>query len=401
MKFIDLAAQQQRIRPRILAAIERVLDHCQFILGPEVRELEERLSAYVGVRHAVGCASGTDALLLALMSLRVGPGDAVFTSPFTFMATAEAVALVGAVPVFVDIDPVTFNIDPERLEEAICAQKGEPGAAAPLPRPAGGDARRLRPKAVIAVDMFGIPADYDRIEALCRRHGLFLIEDAAQSFGALYRGRKACGFGDIGCTSFFPSKPLGGYGDGGMCFTNDESLAAALRALRVHGQPGPAFHHDRIGINGRLDTLQAAVLLAKLEVLEEEMRLREEVAARYTRILAAARGLKLPTVPAGVRSAWAQYTVRASDGDHRGRLQSQLRRAGIPHSVYYPQPLHTQPALSPFGFREGDFPRCEAACREVLSLPMHPYLSPTEQEAVRSALQSDPAVLRPGEEQIL
>lgn len=387
MKFIDLAAQQRRIRPQLMAAVERVLDHCQFIMGPEVQELETRLAAYVGVRHAVGCASGTDALLLSLMSLGVGPGDAVFTTPFTFMATAEAVVLLGAVPIFVDIDPVTYNIDPARLEEAIRAQRGEPGAAAPLPRLPRGGARSLRAKAVIAVDIFGIPADYDRIEALCRRHGLFLIEDAAQSIGAVYRGRKAGSFGEVACTSFFPSKPLGGYGDGGMCFTNDDALCAAMKALRVHGQPGPPFHHDRIGINGRLDTLQAAVLLAKLEVFEEEIERRQNVARGYHRRLGGISGLRLPEIPEQVRSAWAQFTVRAVDSARHVRFLSCLEKAGIPHSVYYPLPLHAQPALARFGYRQKDFQESEAACGRVFSLPIHPYLTDEDLDAVAAALR--------------
>jgi dTDP-4-amino-4,6-dideoxygalactose transaminase len=388
MKFIDLAAQQRRIRPQLMAAVERVLDHCQFIMGPEVQELETRLAAYVGVRHAVGCASGTDALLLSLMSLGVGPGDAVFTTPFTFMATAEAVALLGAVPVFADIEPESFNIDPESLERAIRALEGAAGMSAPLPRLPGGDVRALRPKAVIAVDMFGVPADYDRIEALCRRHGLALIEDAAQSFGAVYRGRKAGSFGAIGCTSFFPSKPLGGYGDGGMCFTNDDGLAAAMRSLRVHGQSGPAFRHDRLGINGRLDTLQAAVLLAKLEVFEEELERRRAAAACYTEILRSAPGLRLPAAPEHVRSAWAQFTVSAVDGGHRASLLARLKAAGIPHAVYYPEPLHLQTALKPFGFLRGDFPLSEEACGRVFSLPMHPYLARREMETIGAVLCS-------------
>lgn len=387
MKFIDLAAQQRRIRPQLMAALERALGHCQFIMGPEVQELEERLSAFVGVRHAVGCASGTDALLLSLMSLGVGPGDAVFTTPFTFMATAEAVALLGAVPVFTDIDPESFNIDPDGLERAIRAQKGEPGASAPLPRLSAGDAQGLRPKAVIAVDMFGVPADYERLEAVCRRHDLALIEDAAQSFGAVYRNRKAGGFGAIGCTSFFPSKPLGGYGDGGMCFTNDDGLAAAMRSLRVHGQSGAAFRHDRLGINGRLDTLQAAVLLAKLEVFEEELDRRQEVAEGYRRRLEGIPGLRLPKVPEQVRSAWAQFTVRAADRAHQARLRAGLEKAGIPCAVYYPLALHEQQALAAFGYRRGDFPASETACGLVFSLPMHPYLTAKDLDAVAAALQ--------------
>jgi dTDP-4-amino-4,6-dideoxygalactose transaminase len=387
MKFIDLGAQQKRIRSRVTAAIERTLDHCQFIMGPEVGELEKRLADYVSVKHAIGCASGTDALSLALMALDVGPGDAVFTTPFSFMATAETVALLGAVPIFVDIDPVTFNLDPGRLEEAFAALKNNDPALAPLPRMTGARARGLRPKAVIAVDIFGIPADYERIEAFCRRQNLFLIEDAAQSFGAVYKERKACSFGDIACTSFFPSKPLGGYGDGGMCFTRHDGLAALMKSLRVHGQSGNAFHHERLGFNGRLDTLQAAILLAKLEIFDEEINLRHRVAARYAEHLTTIKGIRTPTVPRDVSGAWAQYSLVAESSGHRKWIMERLHQSGIPSVIYYPTPLHLQQALAMLGHRKGDYPVCEDITGRVFSLPMHPYLSAEDQLAVAAALR--------------
>jgi dTDP-4-amino-4,6-dideoxygalactose transaminase len=302
------------------------------------------------------------------------------------MATAEVIALLGAVPVFVDIDPHTFNIDPDSLERTITAlHTGDPSVA-PLPRLSSVRPDELRPKAVIAVDIFGIPADYDRIEALCRQRDLFLIEDAAQSFGAVYKGRKAGSFGDVACTSFFPSKPLAGYGDGGMCFTHDDRLAEIMRSLRIHGQAGTSFHHERLGINGRLDTLQAAILLAKLEVFEEEIGLRQAVADRYSNLLRPIAGLRTPAVPKDIRSAWAQYTVAAQDSEHRARLQARLKAAGIPSAVYYPLPLHLQKAIAPFGYRRGDFPVTEDSCNRVFSLPMHPYLAASDQEAIVKAL---------------
>jgi dTDP-4-amino-4,6-dideoxygalactose transaminase len=291
------------------------------------------------------------------------------------MATAEVIALLGAVPVFVDIDPVTFNIDPVQLERTLCALKSGDSNNAPLPRLKAPKPKELRPVALIAVDLFGIPADYARIEKICQQHGLFLIEDAAQSFGAVYRGRKAGSFGDVGCTSFFPSKPLGGYGDGGMCFTNDDRLAEAMRSLRVHGQSGASFQHDRIGINGRLDTLQAAILLVKLELFEEEISRRQEIALGYNRLLRSITGLSTPEVPDGIRSAWAQYTVMAANNEQRDRLIAQLKEAGVPTAVYYPLPLHLQKSLADLGYRRGDFPVCENCCQRVLSLPIQPYLS--------------------------
>ncbi len=424
MDFIDLKAQQKRIKDRIDANIQKVLAHGQYIMGPEIRELEEALAAFAGARHALACASGTDALLLALMALEVGPGDAVFTTPFTFIATAEAISLLGATPVFVDIDPRTFNLDPAKLELACEALRRGDDTIHPLPQgfrragcpgpcgagcgAAGGPATGgkslygpgspfsakpapvvstpARPRAVIPVDLFGLCADYDALHAAARRHGLAVVEDAAQSFGALYRGRRAGSLAELACTSFFPAKPLGAYGDGGMCFCDDGGLAEVLRSLRVHGQGGHKYENVRIGINGRLDTLQAAILLAKFAIFPEELDLREQAARRYDALLAGGP-VSTPVIPEGCRSAWAQYSVLAKDEPHRAALQKALREAGVPTAIYYPRPLHLQEAFAPLGYRAGDFPASEDCAARIFSLPMHPYLSRDAQEAVAAALR--------------
>ncbi|MFA5181855.1 MAG: DegT/DnrJ/EryC1/StrS family aminotransferase [Syntrophales bacterium] len=408
MNFMDLGAQQLRIRDIINKNIAKVLSHGQYIMGPEIRELEEKLAAYVGVKHAVGCASGTDALLMALMAYGVGPGDAIFTTPFTFVATAEVISLLGATPVFVDIDPVTFNIDPVKLEQAILALQMRDPSHHPLPGlivPAtvGGagmavaasssaQSFALRPKGIIAVDLFGLPADYDVISAIARRHGLFVIEDAAQSFGAEYQGRKACSLADIACTSFFPAKPLGGYGDGGMIFTSDDELVNVLRSIRVHGQGSDKYENVRIGINGRLDTLQAAILLAKFAIFPEEVEMRQAAAERYRTLLTAdasagrtwssALAVVPPTVPAGYKSVWAQYSILAKDEGGRARLQEALKSAGIPTAIYYPRPLHIQGAFVALGYKPGDFPVSEEMAGRIFSIPMHPYLDGGDQELI-------------------
>jgi UDP-2-acetamido-2-deoxy-ribo-hexuluronate aminotransferase len=411
MNFIDLATQQRRIADQLNAHMTRVLAHGQYINGPEVRELEQILAGYVGTKHAVGCASGTDALLMALMALGVGPGDAVFTTPFTFIATAEVISLLGATPVFVDIDPVTFNIDPKKLEEAVVRLRKNPSrrslphivevsnpgfaalqAAFPdrriIDRRTEDDIKTagkiLRPRAVVPVDLFGLPADYEAIGDVAARHGLKIIEDAAQSFGGEYKGRKACAFGDIACTSFFPAKPLGCYGDGGMCFTNDEYLDEVLRSLRVHGQGSDKYNNVRIGINGRLDTLQAAILLAKFEIFPEEIELRQGVAADYKELLAGV--VATPQVPEGYRSAWAQYSILASEGAERVVFMAKLKAAGIPTAIYYPKPLHLQTAFVSSGYREGDFPISEDCARRIFSLPMHPYLAAGDRRRIAEVL---------------
>lgn len=380
MQFIDLKSQYQRIQSDVQRRMNTVLEHGSYILGPEVKELEQRLASYVGVKHCLSCASGTDALLMALMAYGVGPGDAVFTTPFTFMATAEAIALVHATPVFVDIDPVTFNIDPTKLEEAVIAMKkghlSAPGAPA-----------ALRPRGIIAVDLFGIPAEYDAINTLAKRHGLFVIEDAAQSFGAEYHARKACSLmpdDGIAATSFFPAKPLGCYGDGGAVFTNDDRLTEIMYSLRVHGQGGDKYENVRIGINGRLDTLQAAVLLSKLDIFDDEVERRQIVAQRYT---AALEGTMIPPlVPSHCKSAWAQYSVLSDD---RSGAMERLKSAGIPTAIYYPKPLHLQKAFGYLGYQAGVFPACEAAADRIFSLPMHPYLSEDEQERIMGVMRGE------------
>jgi UDP-2-acetamido-2-deoxy-ribo-hexuluronate aminotransferase len=379
MQFIDLALQQKRIRTQLETGILGVLDHGQYIMGPEIKQLEEQLAQYCGVSHAVSCASGTDALLLALMAYGIGPGDAVFTSPFTFIATAEVIQLLGATPVFVDIDPATFSLDPNQLAAALAAAKEGRSGAYPLPKT--GKAQ-LTPRAVIAVDLFGLPADYDAINRTAAEHGLVVIEDAAQAFGAEFNGKKACALAAVGCTSFFPAKPLGCYGDGGMCFTNDTELAAVMASLRVHGKGSDKYDNVRVGINGRMDTLQAAIVLSKFSIFPEEVELRQEVAKRYDKLLTGMKGVTVPRVPSGYKSVWAQYSVLAGSGSHRQRLQSSLKEARVPTAVYYPKPLHLQTAFAHLGYVEGDFPRSEDASRRIFSLPMHPYLSSEEQEKI-------------------
>lgn len=390
MEFIDLASQQTRLKQKLDDNIQRVLAHGKYVMGPEVLELEKQLAGYVGARHAIGCASGTDALLLALLSYGVGPGDAIFTTPFTFIATAEVISLLGAAPVFVDIESPTFNLDPTKLKLAVQAVQSNDPAVYPLPygRPGGRGARpALRPRGVITVDLFGLPADYDRLKAISSENDLFVIEDAAQAFGAEYKGNKAGALGHIGCTSFFPAKPLGGYGDGGMCFTEDDSLNETIRSLRVHGQGHHKYDHVRIGINGRLDTLQAAILLAKFEIFPEEVELRQQVAQRYSELLAPCAGIQTPSIPAGYLSVWAQYSLLAESETHRTALQQKLKEAGIPTAIYYPKPLHLQTAFAALGYQKGDFPISEDYATRIFSVPMHPYLQAAEQESIAAILR--------------
>lgn len=370
--FIDLKTQYRRIEAEVKKNIETVLEHGAYVMGPEIKELEAKLAAYCGVKHAVGCASGTDALLMALMALGIGPGDAVFTTPFTFMATAEVVSLLGATPVFCDIDAATFNMDPASLDAVIAKTKKE--------RP------QLAAKAVISVDLFGLPCDYDALDAVCAKHKLVLVEDAAQGFGGQYKGRMCCSFGTIACTSFFPAKPLGCYGDGGMCFTNSDELKNLLVSIRVHGQGRDKYENVRIGVNGRLDTLQAAVLLPKFGIFPEEVGLRQKAAERYAALLSKVPGLTVPQVPAGYLSVWAQYSVLARDTEHRDELMGKLKAGGVPTAIYYPQPLHLQKAYANLGYKAGDFPVCEGLGRRVFSLPMHPYLTAEAQERVAQAM---------------
>ncbi|MEW6427171.1 MAG: DegT/DnrJ/EryC1/StrS family aminotransferase [Thermodesulfobacteriota bacterium] len=367
MQFIDLKTQQQRILPQLNARLQAVLAHGQYILGPENRELEARLAEYVGTKHALACSSGTDALLIALMAYGVGPGDAVFTTPFTFMATAEVISLTGATPVFVDIDPATFNIDPHKLAQAAAAVVNNDPSLHPLPQ----SDRPLTARGVIAVDLFGLAADYRAIMAVAAEHDLFVLEDAAQSFGAFSNGRRAGGLGHVAATSFFPAKPLGCYGDGGAVFTDDDRLAETMRSLRVHGQGSDRYDNVRIGINGRLDTMQAAVLLCKLDIFDEELAARQRIAARYSELLADAPSIRTPHVPEGCISAWAQYSLLSKNRD---AILSHLQRRSIPHAIYYPIPLHLQKAYEPLDYRAGSMPEAERAAGCIFSLPMHPYL---------------------------
>ncbi len=358
MEFIDLKSQYQRLKADIDAGIQRVLDHGQYILGPEVAELEEKLAAYTGAKYCISVANGTDALQIALMALGVGPGDEVITPGFTYIATAETVALLRAKPVYVDIDAHTYNLDPTLLEAAITP----------------------RTKAVIPVSLYGQCADFDAINAIAARHGIPVIEDAAQSFGASYKGRKSCNLSTIGCASFFPSKPLGCYGDGGAIFTSNEALAKVMRQIARHGQER-RYHHVRIGVNSRLDTLQAAILLPKLAVLDEELALRQEVARRYARLLGEAGIDTTPKIEPYNISAWAQYTIRISGRDV---VQERLSKAGIPTAVHYPIPLNKQPAVAEPDVK---LPVGDTLSAQVVSLPMHPSLSLEEQLRVANALR--------------
>ena len=355
----DVKAQYRRLKPRVDARMQAVLDHGQFIMGPEVAELEAKLAAFAGVKHCVGVADGTMALLIAMMALEIGPGDEVITTPFTFIATGEMIALLRAKPVFVDIDPRTYNLDPAAIEAAVTP----------------------RTRAIMPVSLYGQCADMDAINAVAARHSLAVIEDGAQSFGATYKGRRSCGLSTIGTTSFFPTKPLGCYGDGGACFTNDDALAERMRQIRVHGQSRRYFH-PLIGVNGRLDTLQAAVLLAKLEVLEEEIAARGRIGKRYGEKLAGA--VPAPFVEPHNMSVYAQYTIEVGE---RADVQARLKSQGIPTAVHYPVPLHLQPAFAGLGQPEGSFPRSEAAGRRVMSLPMHPYLDEATQDRIVAAVR--------------
>lgn len=382
LPFIDLKAQFAALEPEIRARMDAVLAHGNFIMGPEVAELEKALAGYVGVPHCVACASGTDALLMALMAWGVGPGDAVFTTPFTFIATAEAATLLGATPVYVDIDPTTFNISPQALARAMdAAEAGDPSIH-PLPAPCRG--RKLRPRAVIAVDLFGLPANYPLIEALCAEGGLLLLEDAAQGFGGELNGKKAGAFGHAAATSFFPAKPLGCFGDGGAVFTSDPDTAAVLKSIRVHGKGGHKYDNARLGLNARLDTLQAAILLPKLAAFPQELDARQAAADRYAAGLGAIPGVTVPTVPAGFRSAWAQYSILL-DAD-RDRVAAGLKARGVPSAVYYPCPLHLQTAYAHLGYTRGDMPVSEDCAARILALPMHPYLDAATQDTVCRAV---------------
>lgn len=358
MQFVDLAAQQARIKDRIDQNIQRVLAHGKYILGPEVAELEEKLAAFCGAKHCISVANGTDALQIAQMALGVGPGDEVIVPGFSYIATAETPAVLGAKPVYVDIEPKTYNLNPEKLEAAITS----------------------RTKAIIPVSLYGQCADFDAINTIAAKHSVPVIEDGAQSFGASYKGEKSCNLTTIGCTSFFPSKPLGGYGDGGAIFTNDDELAIILRQIARHGQDR-RYHHIRVGVNSRLDTLQAAILLPKLDLLEEEIQLRNQVAENYARLLNDSGIGVAPFVETHNVSAWAQYTIRV---DNREAGQEKLKEAGVPTAVHYPIPLNKQPAVADCS---ATLPVGDKMAEKVMSLPMHPYLLEKDVKRVVDALR--------------
>jgi UDP-2-acetamido-2-deoxy-ribo-hexuluronate aminotransferase len=361
MEFIDLKSQQSRIRAKIDARIARVLEHGAYILGPEIGELECKLAEYVGVKHCIGAASGTDTLLMAMMALGIGPGDEVITVPYTWISTAEMIALLNAKPVFVDIDPVSYNLDATQLEAAITPKT----------------------KAIMPVGIYGQVADMTAINAIAAKYNLPVIEDAAQSFGATHYGKKSCALSVIGSTSFFPSKPLGGYGDGGALFTDDDTLAATMRQIRVHGQE-KKHHHPILGINGRLDTIQAAILLEKLEIFDDEIVKRQAVAAAYNAALQPL-GVHTPQLAPGNTSVYAQYTILHPQRDE---LSASLAKADVPSVSYYAVPLHLQPVFSYLGHQKGDFPVAEKVASQGLSLPMNPYLTEAEVDQVCAAFRN-------------
>ena len=366
--FIDVAAQRRRLGRAIDDAVARVLTHCQFVQGPEVREFEAGLAAFAGVRHAIGCASGTDALLLVLMAWEIGRGDAVICPSFTYHATAEMVALLGATPIIADVAPETFNLDPASCERAI----------------ATASKRGLKPRAIIPVDLFGLPADHDAIGAIAAAHGLLVLDDAAQGFGASYRGKKLGAVATATATSFFPAKPLGCYGDGGAVFTDDDALAARVKSLRLHGEGVDRSEAARIGITGRLDTIQAAVLIEKLKIFPDEILARNRVAARYSDALADVAAV--PRVGNESSSVWAQYTLRV-DPARRDVFAAALKAEGIPTAIYYTKPLHRQPAYRDFPVADGGVPVSEQLSKEVISLPMHAYLEPPVQDRIIDAVR--------------
>ncbi|MFD2632112.1 DegT/DnrJ/EryC1/StrS family aminotransferase [Idiomarina piscisalsi] len=357
MQFIDLAAQQLRIKNEIEQRIAKVLEHGQYILGPEVSELEEALANYTGAKYCITCANGTDALQIAQMALEIGPGDEVITPGFTYIATAETVALLGAKPVYVDVDEATYNLDPQKLEAAITDKT----------------------KAIIPVSLYGQCADFDIINEIATKHDIAVIEDAAQSFGAEYKGKKSCNLSTIACTSFFPSKPLGCYGDGGAIFTNDEELAKVIRQIARHGQDR-RYHHVRVGVNSRLDTIQAAILLPKLAILDSEIEARNRVAETYRELFEASKKIITPQIVEHNTSAWAQYTIRV---ESREKVQSHLKEKGIPTAVHYPIPLNKQPAVAD---SKATLPVGDKVAEQVMSLPMHPYMTREDQEVIVSAV---------------
>jgi UDP-2-acetamido-2-deoxy-ribo-hexuluronate aminotransferase len=366
--FIDIPAQRRRLGRAVDDAVARVLAHCQFVNGPEVHAFESNLAAFCGARHAIGCASGTDALLLVLMAWEIKPGDAVICPSFTYHATAEMVALLGATPIIADVSPETFNLDPASCERGVATAKR----------------LGLKPRAIIPVDLFGLPADHEAIAAIAKKHDLKILDDAAQGFGATYRGRKLGTFGTATATSFFPAKPLGCYGDGGAVFTDDDALAARVKSIRLHGEGVDRSEAARIGITGRLDTIQAAILIEKLKIFPDEIAARDRVATRYAEGLADVA--VVPRVGNESTSVWAQYTIKLKPGQ-RDKLAADLKAQGIPTAIYYTKPLHKQPAYRDFPLADGGVPVSEQLSGEVISLPMHAYLEPADQDRVIGAVR--------------
>ena len=364
MDFIDLKAQQIKIRSLINERIQNVLDHGKYIQGPEVFELEEKLSEYNKVKYCISCSSGTDALLIPLLAKNIGPGDAVITTPFTYIATAEVISLLGAEPVFCDIYPETFNLNPLKIKEAYeyAIHKG------------------LKPKAIIPVDLFGLPARYRLIKEIARELDLFILEDAAQGFGGQIRGQRSSSFGHVSTTSFFPAKPLGCYGDGGAIFTDDEDLASKIKSIRVHGGGEDKYENIRIGVNGRLDTIQAAILIEKLKIFDQEIQSRNKKAEYYS--LNIEESLKVPFVPSGYLSSWAQYSLVSKSNNERERYLKKLKKQEIPAMVYYKIPLHLQRVYQKLGYQKGDFPIAEQVSRRIFSIPFHPYISKEDQDRI-------------------
>ena len=367
MKFIDLQTQQDRIRDNLKIRFESILDHGAYIMGPEITELEEKLSEYTGAKHTISCSSGTDALLIPLMAWGIGPGDAIFTTPFTYVATAEVISLLGATPVFVDIYDSTFNIDCNKLELAIqnTISKG-----------------KLKPKAIIPVDLFGIPARYRIIEEIAQKYNLKIVEDAAQSFGATIRNKKVGTFGDVAATSFYPAKPLGCYGDGGAIFTNDDNLANQCKAIRIHGTTIDKYNSELIGINGRLDSMQAAVLLEKLTIFDEELNLREKISNQYRATIK-----NCQYIPNNYTSSHALFSIVLESNQERNKIIEVFQQNNIPTMIYYKYPIHLMKAFSFLGYQKGDFPISENLSKRILSLPMHPYLSQNDIELIISILK--------------
>ncbi|MBK69643.1 MAG: aminotransferase DegT [Legionellales bacterium] len=368
MQFIDLNAQQSIVRDKIDQRIKKVLDHGQYIMGPEIDELEEKLAHYVNTKHCISCSSGTDALLIPLMAMGIGPGDAVITTPFTYIATVEVIALLGATPIFCDIYDRTFNINPSGLEQAY------------------NDAlsKNLQPKAIIPVDLFGLPARYRLIEEFANKKNLFILEDAAQGFGGKIGDKLAGSFGEVAGTSFFPAKPLGCYGDGGAIFTNNDKLSEKIKSIRIHGGGKDKYDNDRIGINGRLDSIQAAVLLEKIEIFNDELSQREKVAQYYTHNIH--KMFTTPLIPSKYISSWAQYSILIPDKLDRNKVIEDLYLQGIPSMIYYKTPVHLQKGYEKYGYSKGDFQITENISNRILSLPMHPYLEQDDQNHIISVL---------------